>query len=555
MGVCASQQSTATSPKYGQAYPKATYPQQQTQPQHPPQPQPQPQPQHQQHTTHNQSQVNQRTQPTAPPLEERTPPEGQNAQSRPQQDPNMEKHSPEATLNMLKRYIELEGTIRPLESKNVIGTFAIKKEGVSDIDKSLTQIEGHYKAACDKVAKEKADVDNMQAPSTKAFFKDQTSFDAKLSKEQEEYLEAVNEQEVVKNQLDSMKSQKAAIQKEIDSLSKEVDELNKYYEEQDDLLDKIFSGEYGSDLENKLEVEVDQLRNRKERVAVAKYKWDNSKVLLQHACTQLAFTVRRWLEIPKVQANNVQAKYHMATECRNNVIAASQNISSAHRYLQNIKFPYCEQSELDTLNKACNNIYIDMQSTDRHQHAFQCYSVTHKRAAALLQWFNNVIEGTINKDLKQVQESYSTKASALRQERLRLIKEKMGGNVSDLGITDGDLDKVFGQRDDTKQAGFKADETAFAKPEEVKGDDGQPPSLSTEESGSTGAPTPLPLDELAPAPSTDELFGNIEQLKKQHEQELKEFEKAQEINKARMEQGLQEKLRQRRNRRQRTEEN
>ena len=43
--------------------------------------------------------------------------------------------------------------------------------------------------------------------------------------------------------------------------------------------------------------------------------------------------------------------------------------------------------------------------------------------------------------------------------------------------------------------------------------------------------------------------GNIEQLKKQHEKEMAEFEKAQETNKARMEQGLQEKLAARRNRR------
>lgn len=43
--------------------------------------------------------------------------------------------------------------------------------------------------------------------------------------------------------------------------------------------------------------------------------------------------------------------------------------------------------------------------------------------------------------------------------------------------------------------------------------------------------------------------GNIEQLKQQHEKEMEEFEKAQETNKARLEQGLEEKLRERRNRR------
>lgn len=45
------------------------------------------------------------------------------------------------------------------------------------------------------------------------------------------------------------------------------------------------------------------------------------------------------------------------------------------------------------------------------------------------------------------------------------------------------------------------------------------------------------------------LSGNIEQLKKQHEKEISDFQKAQEMNKARLQQGLEAKLAARRNRR------
>ena len=45
--------------------------------------------------------------------------------------------------------------------------------------------------------------------------------------------------------------------------------------------------------------------------------------------------------------------------------------------------------------------------------------------------------------------------------------------------------------------------------------------------------------------------GDIADLKKQHEKELDEFEQAQEQNKARMDAGLQEKIRARRSHRQR----
>lgn len=100
---------------------------------------------------------------------------------------------------------------------------------------------------------------------------------------------------------------------------------------------------------------------------------------LSFLCTQDLFFCR-----------HLQQKYYMATEVRNNLIAASSNIVNAKRYLNNIRFPYCEPGEIATLQRACNNVYVDMRTPDRHQHAFQCYDVTFKRAAALLQWFDSV---------------------------------------------------------------------------------------------------------------------------------------------------------------------
>lgn len=44
--------------------------------------------------------------------------------------------------------------------------------------------------------KEKADVDNIEQPSVTAFLKQQGTWDAKFNKEQQEYLEALNKQEV-----------------------------------------------------------------------------------------------------------------------------------------------------------------------------------------------------------------------------------------------------------------------------------------------------------------------------------------------------------------------
>ena len=80
--------------------------------------------------------------------------------------------------------------------------------------------------------------------------------------------------------------------------------------------------------------------------------------------------------------------------------------------------------------------------------------------------------------------------------------------------------------------------------------EGEQPANEAEAGADNAAgPKPAALSELAPPPSEEDLFGNIDQLKKQHEEEMAEFEKAQELNRARVDQGLQEKLRARRSRR------
>ena len=52
-----------------------------------------------------------------------------------------------------------------------------------------------------------------------------------------------------------------------------------------------------------------------------------------------------------VNCSALEDRYAVAAETRNNLVAASQNIQGAQRYLSNIQFPYCAPSEVDTLNK------------------------------------------------------------------------------------------------------------------------------------------------------------------------------------------------------------
>ena len=48
---------------------------------------------------------------------------------------------------------------------------------------------------------------------------------------------------------------------------------------------------------------------------------------------------------------DLEQRYAVAVETRNNLVAASQNIQGAQRYLSNVQFPYCAPPEVDTINK------------------------------------------------------------------------------------------------------------------------------------------------------------------------------------------------------------
>ncbi|XP_037089539.1 uncharacterized protein LOC119109893 [Pollicipes pollicipes] len=242
----------------------------------------------------------------------------------------------------------------------------------------------------------------------------------------------------------------------------------------------------------------------------------------------------------------------MAAEARNNLVAASQNIEGAHRYLSNVEFPYCNPDEVDTLNKVrrhryfsgiefpyCNPdevdilskatsyVFTDMQSEERHSHAGQCYEITHKRAAALLQWFDQVLTTTIMEDLAQVNKRVKETSLALRQERIRLIKLKgerprrsgvpMWTSTIDAGVSadDEDLNAMMMQG---------VSDSEVAKTEETANG----PRAKT--------PPPLTAEEMAPMPSNEAIFGlsyeqfkeDLDNMREQHETEVDHFMRGQE---------------------------
>ncbi len=124
----------------------------------------------------------------------------------------------------------------------------------------------------------------------------------------------------------------------------------------------------------------------------------------------------------------------MATEVRNNLVAANQNLSSTRKNLKGIEIPYCTDDDFKTLQGLASGVFTDMQTVERQRYTVGIILTMRKRCAALCQWIDQVIKDSIVVEYLRVRNDYDQKSKQLKIERTKLmqekIKEKTGKNVN-----------------------------------------------------------------------------------------------------------------------------
>ena len=147
-------------------------------------------------------------------------------------------------------------------------------------------------------AKEYQDIVDFNASfNMRSLFVNQEQMNAEYQKEYKEYLDAVNKQEIAEQELENAKSQYKKLYDEVVAAKKDQEELNELRSKEEVLLGRIFNDSYGSDKEWKLEMELDMLGQRKERINAAFVRWRGAHVYLDHAAKQLSWSTRRWDQI------------------------------------------------------------------------------------------------------------------------------------------------------------------------------------------------------------------------------------------------------------------
>ena len=88
--------------------------------------------------------------------------------------------------------------------------------------------------------------------------------------------------------------------KEVGELDRRSERLQALYGEQDELLDQIFNGAYGSDKENQLESFLDQTEEMRNRIVEANFKWKQAQMMIDYSYKQLEFAVDKWTGLQNV---------------------------------------------------------------------------------------------------------------------------------------------------------------------------------------------------------------------------------------------------------------
>jgi len=436
---------------------------------------------------------------------------------------------PTVSPDVLERYIELEEKISTSEKDTPAMVLEQKNEQLKQLTIRIseqTKLVEQLKAQAQSGKSVQSMLDNQPNDQDVEQIKDSMA--------------AVHSQEIATKELDSLKEQRNNVDNELRECQYKYEQLQVLYTEQEDLLSQIFGGAYGSEEENRLESIFDQTEEMRNRIIEANFKWRQAQMMVDYAHKQLEFAVQKWKDIDEIDPGALEDRYAVAAETRNNLVAASQNIQGAQRYLSNIQFPYCAPSEVDTLNKATAYIFTDMQTKERHGHALECYYVTSRRCGALLQWITQVVTQTISRDLDDINAKVKEASYNLRAERVRLIKLK--------------VKEVLGKDVDVKIGEFNTDAVVnlnlndLAKTEGIDPKTLQELNLSEEELAALAALNNG--DELAPPPNSDQLFGEkMEAIKKEYEDDNQRYQKLLEKDKAEMNRNLEDKLAARRQRR------
>ena len=103
---------------------------------------------------------------------------------------------------------------------------------------------------------------------------------------------------------------------EIAILTSKAEDLQQLYTKQDELLKRIFGGEYGSVEENHYEELLDQSEELRNRIVEANFKWKQAQLMVDYANKQMEEATSKWKSLPNIDESKLEERYSVAMIAR-----------------------------------------------------------------------------------------------------------------------------------------------------------------------------------------------------------------------------------------------
>ncbi|XP_043211182.1 uncharacterized protein LOC122375753 [Amphibalanus amphitrite] len=217
------------------------------------------------------------------------------------------------------------------------------------------------------------------------------------------------------NERDQARKHQSELTSDLSQLRYKVDNLEELHMRQDELLAKIFGGGYGSRRESELEQELDMLEAQRARIMEANFKWRQAQMMMEYACRQLAVAVQKWQDLPDIPTIELEIRYTMPASARKSLLAANPGAFDMTR---------ADGVNPADINREIERVFEAPQSDDPEEAKKQLQQ-NHDKASSLLRWFEQVLNTTIMQDLNAINRRVRLTTQALKEERIRLIKQKV----------------------------------------------------------------------------------------------------------------------------------
>lgn len=224
--------------------------------------------------------------------------------------------------------------------------------------------------------------------------------------------------------------------KRVVSLLKTYNNLRQIYVEQDNLISVVTGGTYSSPIEERLDIELENSRQIRDKLGSVAEQWRTSGALLR-ACAKGALqAVECWNLVGTSRI--AEERISLALDTRNAILGSLVAFEGAQISLPQVEVPFVSPRQATAIRHA--NIYLltDIANDQRYQHTKDVISSFQSNTTKAMEWLHETYKNSLKKDLDDSDNVVIGLAKQLRDERMKYIKDTVGSQiyVPPVGVSD-----------------------------------------------------------------------------------------------------------------------